>query len=542
MRQSRSTLFRADGGKPVLIQIFLVVLFAVFFLNASPPRSKTPVADEVRRGFEAIRAQELQALLRFIAADELEGRNTGTRGLKIAARFLESQYLLAGLTPAPGQESMLQTFQVVESKLHLDSGLTVSVQSSAVEREFRLFENFVVTSQHAVPVQVRLPVLFAGFGFKDGDGHDDYRDLEPRGKILLVFDGSPGLTNLSQRPGRGRNRKLRTLRRSKAEWARAAGAEALFHINMNIDAESMGQMKRFLQRPRQRLAEQQPDLPQFIISKEVADAILAHTGWSADSLRTQMVAGKPPDHFDIGNVEIEITVKTHAVTKTTQNVVAYLAGSDPELKHEVVAFGAHYDHIGMTGNGDIFNGADDDGSGTVAILEIARAYAKNSVRPKRSLLFVSHAGEEKGLLGSRYYTSHPVLELENTVALLNIDMIGRNDPNSVYIIGSNFLSRELHEICEKANGVVALNLDYRYNDVEDPNRFYYRSDHYNYAKHGIPIIFYFSGLHEDYHRPTDTVDKIDSQKMQRIARLVYLTGWEVANLDHPLAKNGLLLE
>jgi len=205
-------------------------------------------------------------------------------------------------------------------------------------------------------------------------------------------------------------------------------------------------------------------------------------------------------------------------------------------------FGAHYDHIGMNADGEIYNGADDDGSGTVAILEIAYAFARNKFRPNRSLVFVSHAGEEKGLLGSQFYTQSPLTPIESTVALLNIDMIGRNDPGAVYIIGSNFLSKELHEINEEANELVGLKLDYAYNDLNDPNRFYYRSDHYNYAKHGVPVIFYFSGTHEDYHKPTDTIEKIDFAKMEKVTKLVYLTGWKLANLQHRLKKDGLLLE
>ncbi|MGA9591199.1 MAG: M28 family metallopeptidase [Salegentibacter sp.] len=225
--------------------------------------------------------------------------------------------------------------------------------------------------------------------------------------------------------------------------------------------------------------------------------------------------------------------------RSTENVVAFIEGSDkPE---QVVVISSHYDHIGINDDGQINNGADDDGSGTVGILEIAQAFKKaveDGYRPKRSILFLHNTGEEKGLIGSKYYTDHPVYPLENTVADLNIDMIGRVDSthagnnNYIYLIGSDKLSMELHALSEDVNSeYTKLDLDYRYNDENDPNRFYYRSDHYNFAKHNVPVIFYFNGVHEDYHRPTDTPDKIDYEALAKRAKLVFLTAWQIANRD-----------
>jgi Zn-dependent M28 family amino/carboxypeptidase len=231
----------------------------------------------------------------------------------------------------------------------------------------------------------------------------------------------------------------------------------------------------------------------------------------------------------------------------TQNVVAVFEGSDPVLKNEYVALGAHYDHVGVGTpvNGDgIYNGADDDGSGTTALLAMAEALAKASARPKRSILFVWHAGEEKGLWGSRYFTNYPTLPLDKIVTQINIDMIGRSKkegdtnplnrdlsgPNEIYVIGSKMMSTELGELTDTVNKqYLNITYDYRYDDPSDPNRFFSRSDHYNYAKKGIPIVFFFDGVHEDYHRPGDSVDKIDFQKMERVARTIYLTLWEVAS-------------
>ncbi|PQJ82120.1 M28 family metallopeptidase [Polaribacter glomeratus] len=225
--------------------------------------------------------------------------------------------------------------------------------------------------------------------------------------------------------------------------------------------------------------------------------------------------------------------------KDSENVVAFIKGT--EKPDEIVVISAHLDHEGIK-DGKIYNGADDDGSGTVALLEIAQAFkmaADEGKGPKRSILFLHVTGEEKGLLGSKYYTENPLFPLANTVCDLNIDMVGRTDPkrksenrNYIYLIGSDKLSTELHTISEEVNKKYTnIELDYTYNDENDPNRFYYRSDHYNFAKHNIPIIFYFNGTHDDYHKPTDTPEKIEYDLLENRTRLVFYTAWEVANRE-----------
>ncbi len=221
-----------------------------------------------------------------------------------------------------------------------------------------------------------------------------------------------------------------------------------------------------------------------------------------------------------------------------ENIIGFIEGSD--LKDEIVVITAHYDHLGVKEDTLIYNGADDNGSGTSAIMEIAQAFMlakKEGNGPRRSILIMPVSGEEKGLLGSKYYTENPIYPLENTIANLNVDMIGRIDknhdnPDYVYLIGSDRLSSELHQISEDINKqYFNLELDYTFNAEDDPNRYYYRSDHYNFAKNNIPVIFYFNGIHEDYHKPTDTVEKINFEKIQKISRYIFLTAWELANRD-----------
>ncbi len=225
----------------------------------------------------------------------------------------------------------------------------------------------------------------------------------------------------------------------------------------------------------------------------------------------------------------------------SENIVAYIRGS--EKPDEFVVISAHYDHLGMKGK-EVYNGADDNGSGTSAVLEIAQAFQKakkSGNGPKRSILFLNLTGEEIGLFGSKYYTSHPIFPLKNTIVDLNIDMIGRvdkkhkNKPDYIYLIGADKLSTDLHKLSEEVNKkYTQFKLDYKYNDDKDPNRFYYRSDHYNFAKNNIPVIFYFNGIHEDYHKTTDTPDKINFDLLAKRAQLIFYTAWEIANRENRL--------
>jgi Zn-dependent M28 family amino/carboxypeptidase len=248
----------------------------------------------------------------------------------------------------------------------------------------------------------------------------------------------------------------------------------------------------------------------------------------------------------IKQVTLSYSSSTEIKTVVTENVLGFLEGSDK--KEEVVLITAHYDHIGVkpSGTGDLINnGADDDGSGTVAVMELAKVFAeakKNGRGPRRSILFMLVTGEEYGLLGSEFYAQHPIFPLEKTVVDLNIDMIGRRDPKHksgppyLYVIGADKLSTELNRVSEAMNNAYTkLDFDYAYNDPSHPDRLYYRSDHWNFAKRNIPIIFYFDGIHEDYHKPSDEVSKIDFDLLSKRAQCVFYTAWEIANREARIA-------
>ena len=299
-------------------------------------------------------------------------------------------------------------------------------------------------------------------------------------------------------------------------------------------------------------------IPTITASAALLESLFARERTSAADLLRLTVEHKSADGFALaGDKSVSLDVAISETAAVTQNVVALLEGQDPTLKRETVAIGAHYDHVGQreTGSDRIFNGADDDGSGTSAVLAIAEAFAHQHTRPKRSLLFAWHTGEESGLLGSRWLTEHAPVPIDSIIAQLNIDMVGRSrraddtnpkngaltGPHELYVIGSKMMSRDLGEVSEQVNEqYLRLKFNYKYDDPEDTERFFYRSDHFNYAKRGVPIIFYFSGVHEDYHEPTDSIEKIDFEKLTKVARTVFATAASLADrperprVDKPL--------
>jgi Zn-dependent M28 family amino/carboxypeptidase len=296
-----------------------------------------------------------------------------------------------------------------------------------------------------------------------------------------------------------------------------------------------------------RLAAEDDGIPVIRLSEDLSRKLLAASGLKYDDVLDAQKAGTPIKPAPLtGSARIELAVDTDKVT--TQNVVGVLRGSDRKLRDEYIVFSAHYDHLGPGSKGEFYPGADDDGSGTSAVLGIAKAMAE--ARPKRSVLIIFHAGEELGLLGSKHNADFaPIVPLGQMVVNINMDMIGRSKPfgdddpknaqmtdaNTIYVIGADRTSKELHRLHERTNDEVEdLRLDYTLNDAKHPDQIFFRSDHWNYGKHGVPFIFYFDGVGEDYHQPTDTVDKIDYKKLTRVARLAFAIGLRIANLPQRL--------
>jgi hypothetical protein len=485
----------------------------------------------------SIKKDELKSHLSFLASDELGGRYTFSPSTLVASRYLASRLESYGYRGAGRDGSFFQ--RVPLGYRSADSARSEIVLTGAgLKKTLRYGDDFL--SAQAFDSSVSGELVFAGYGISSpSNKHDDYAGLDVKGKIVVIADGRPEQLKTVLIPGSERGESA----------ARARGAKAVISIPNQQILQGWSAVRDYLSRERLGIVQRSTgrDFPSVLAGSALIRSIAAALGKEEAYLRRP--EGKPLEPGMVplsADIKVDVTVKD---SPPTQNVAAVLEGSDPKLKNEYVVFSAHYDHLETSSNGEVFNGADDDGSGTSAVLEIAQAFSLGP-RSKRSILIIFHTGEELGLFGSEYNTDYdPVVPLDRLVADLNIDMIGRSrlpnnsdardqdlaDRNTVYLIGADKLSTELNRLSEKTNAdTVAMNLDYKYNDDSDPQKFYYRSDHYNYARHGIPIIFYFTGPHRDYHRPTDDIEKIDFEKMERITRLVFATGWRIANMAERL--------
>ncbi|MBB6613118.1 M28 family peptidase [Pontibacter sp. Tf4] len=497
----------------------LAALLASGCASTSNTASKTPVTDAEKLRAAAttygntITAADLSKHLTILASDEYEGRNTGEKGQKMAAEYIAKEFREDGLVgPVKnGPNPYYQTFDLEKGNWGDGYMMVGSKKFAMMQDFFPMGSSIYTTEQSAAPVFIadNAPVDTASL----------------KGKMLVTMVGN--ITDFEK--------KMNDL----GQVARKAEAASIMYV---LSPEAFTMMN---QRYANRLRQASISMPgktnnrrttTFIASPALGAAILGTTPANLSATATNY---KP-------EASIKVLTQRNTTPLPTENILGFIEGSDK--KDEIVVVTAHYDHVGMEesaqGDDKIFNGANDDGSGTVAVIELAEAFAqakKDGKGPRRSILFMTVTAEEKGLLGSEYYSNNPIFPLENTVANVNIDMIGRmdfdyekqNDSNYIYVIGADKLSSELHAINEEANQkYVNLKLDYKYNDENDPNRFYYRSDHYNFAKHGIPIIFYFNGVHADYHKPSDSVDKILFDSAEKVARLAFYTTWELANRDN----------
>ncbi|MDG1043126.1 MAG: M28 family peptidase [Flavobacteriaceae bacterium] len=460
----------------------------------------------------SITADELKEKLYTYASDEFEGRETGDKGQKMAVEYLKNIYTELAISAAKEDGDYFQNVPLVVVK-------TPEVSITIEETPFEYYKDFVSITDAESNTIRDTEIVRVGYGINDAR-YNDYKDIDVRGKVVVAVAGEPkdslGIYGVSGTEKYSKWSNGRQELSSKRDAAKALGAKAFFLINEALFQRYAPYYKR------RDKSEGESNLA-LDVNENTMFGFLVSEAMGTNLLNTNT---------------IEIDFKQVSEPIVSENVAAMIKGS--EKPNEYIILSAHLDHVGMH-DGEVFNGADDDGSGTVAILEIAEAFkaAKdNGYGPKRSIIFLHVTGEEKGLLGSQYYTDYdPIVPLTQTVSNLNIDMIGRTDPkrlegkrNYIYLIGSDKLSTDLHNVSEEMNTKYTnIELDYTYNDENDPNRFYYRSDHYNFAKNNIPIIFYFNGTHADYHKATDTPDKIEYDLLENRTRLVFHTAWELAN-------------
>ncbi|WP_126245770.1 M28 family peptidase [Chitinophaga rhizosphaerae] len=489
--------------KQSMLACLLAIGTAACAQKAATPLKRTAATPYA----ETITAAKLKKHLFIVAGDEMEGRETGTPGQYKAAKYIIEQFRAAGLRPGAGNGEWEQPFSLMQDTLAQSS-----IQAGG--KTFSFGQEYYASVKEAVNQQLgTTPAVFAGYGVAS-ETSDPWKGM----------DGSEKIVVLAEEDGAKKGAISDKLRNAAGH-----GAVAVFMVSerYNIGGRGGSRMRRTgLYWPMMKTMEYIPNT--YFVSPEVASAIFGKQ-WP------ELVAAAKTGTTPITGQVTALEFKKGTEEIKSSNVLGILPGTD--LKDEYVFVTAHYDHIGVI-NGQIHNGADDDGSGTVSVIAMADAFMKAKKAgkgPRRSIVFMTVSGEEKGLLGSQYYTDHPIYPLAQTVTDLNIDMIGRiddehkKDTNYVYIIGDDKLSSDLRPISEAANRHTGLNLDYKYNDPNDPNRFYYRSDHYMFAQHKIPIIFYFNGVHEDYHRSGDKPEKIHYNLLAKRAKLVFYTAWEVAN-------------
>jgi hypothetical protein len=495
-------------NKKLLIFSLLLLKSMTVFAQTSTP--KAIAKDATAEQYAATIVQkDLSKHLHIIAADSMEGRLTGTPGQKKAAKYIANHFKSLGLqAPVKSADGMshFQEFQQVRrgwGEVYIKLG----------EEKLTFMKDFYVLQNSLMKEETPVSLVFVGKA-------SDLGNVSVEGKAALFYEAENDghIANLARQ--KGAKTVLFIKGKNKEEFLEAISFNAYY-------------LKKSSKGIKGKLSQEQAV---FFLAPATAARVLGAS--EADILAQKIKAG---------TVGKDLKIKAEIIEKvdwTSENVLGFMEGSDK--KDEIVVITAHYDHVGTT-EGVVYNGADDDGSGTVTVLELAEAFAKAKAEgkgPRRSILFMTVAGEELGLYGSEYYADvDPIFPLKQTVCDLNIDMVGRmggdyensKDYNYIYLIGSDKLSTELHELSEQVNKTYTkLKLDYKYNREDDPNRFYYRSDHYNFAKNNIPIIFYFNGTHDDYHQPGDDVEKIHFPKMEKIGRLIFHTAWEVANRENRL--------
>lgn len=500
--------------KLFLLPAFLLVLITAF--------SQKQQIDFANKYAQNITAAALKEKLSVIAGPEMEGRETAAPGQRRAAAYIENYFQKLGLLPGTSGGYQMQ-FPVYQDTL-IEAGLQVNGKMHTLDSTFSLDIASAANGTYTIN-----EIVFASYGIVDSV-RNDYKDFDIKGKWVLIFEGTPGSDTPADRRSPYGNM-------AKVLKAKSLGAKGVFIMAADFVKKTPFNTKgrMYLKKP------ETESVPVITVSSDLAHELLGLNP-------ARLLEGIKITPTGSYKSRVQFTINKRTLTLHSSNVIALLPGTDK--KDEFVLVTSHYDHLGVRGK-EIYYGADDDGSGTTSVLQIAEAFAKarnEGHGPRRSMVFMTVSGEEKGLLGSEFYSEHPAFPLNKTSVDLNIDMVGRIDPdykgdslNYLYIIGDDKLSSNLRPLTDSINKkYLNMQLDRRFNDLNDPNRYYYRSDHYNFAKNGVPVIFYFNGVHADYHKPTDTVDKIKFDVMAKRVKLVFYTAWEMANRNGMMTRNIVL--
>jgi hypothetical protein len=519
-------------------------LFCIFLFTV--PIAAQTSTQTIRQSADLIRTDDLKADIYFLASDDLAGRNAGSQEDHIATDYIASEFLRLGLKPMGGNGSFFQDMGILSGRpdpQHTSLHATIAGE----EHDYTLNQDFQLARQSLRTTSSCGKIVFAGYGISAPEfGYDDLAGIDLTGKIALVFTREPQANDGASK-FMGTWDTYHAFNWHKIEELRKHGAAGVLIVQDRVprDVKPIPPTSpRPTGEPSYALAGEMWDLPVFLVKRDVADQLLAPTGKTSDVLQAGIDTSLHPNSFDLSQSSTCLAkTYTDIETHKGRNVIGLLQGSDPKLKAQTVILTAHHDHMG-TSNGHIFRGADDNASGVAGLLAVARAMTQGRVRPKRSVLFIAYDGEERIFLGSYFYVTHPVVPLSQTVATLNLDMIGRNEDdanwptppdrntNMVNVLGTRY-NPALRQIIDRENAQEDLKLDYKM-DVVDPDSLWSRSDHFWFATLHIPQVEFQTGLHPDYHTENDTWDRINYPKLTKIVRLVYLSVSDLANSDRTI--------
>jgi hypothetical protein len=490
-------------------------------------KSATETTDDL------IDINSLIANMEFLSSDELEGREAGSNGEKVASQFISSELKKYGVKPYGQYDDYFQRINLRVVRFSDQSTFSVVNAQEDTILDFEPNENFAGSTRYYDQLDTTAKFVFVGYGItSDEYNYDDYAEIDVEGKIVLIYPGEPESDDSTFFKGEKRTTYASIYSKlDNAEEHGAVGAITLSNWEKRFGWDSIVNYtkKGKYQLKEDPIINKTNILPYITINKETLNQLLKNSVYSFQDLETFIEAQKSLPVFEFSESASVKWMYDTTGTVEVRNVIGIIEGIDQDLKHEFIGIGAHYDHLGI-GISGIYNGADDNASGTAALLAIANAFARTRSN-KRSVIVAFHTAEEKGLLGSKYLVrDSSIINYMN--AHINMDMIGRGSVDSIYCLGSNKLSSELYELVEEVNvDGVHIYLDYRLNDPNDPQRLYYRSDHYSYAKKNIPSVFFFDYEMKNYHRVTDDLDTISFSKIQKIARLVYEIALESANRE-----------
>ena len=513
-----------------------------------------------KAGLQSISPDELKMHLQFLASDELKGRDTGEPGLQIAARYLAVQAEHLGLVPVDADQDFLQPYIIREKAYDREnSHTTITVSDSVTMVNRQTFYFFPAPQGDRTLIEGE--VVFAGYGINDEkNNYNDFENVDIKDKVVLIMNRAP--MNEEGTEAQFDNTKWSSMQNFQYKMQyiysrepRAvlivmdpkSGMQSIEDVNPAI-AKYLGKSREL--KPEEEESAGQGSRPGMVlIHRSVADQLLEASGKTLKDLQLEIDRTLAPQSFLLEATQVKIELNMATTDLVVYNVFGLIEGSDPVLKDEVVIYTAHYDHMGTDANGGVFNGADDNASGSVALIEIAEAFMKEKKRPKRSIGILWVSAEEIGLFGSQYFADHPLVAIENIAAVINLDMLGRTRTeedvqstrsgltiqagDSVKVIGG-LQSKVLMDINKKTLDEMGLVGNYTYNDTNHPDRYFYRSDHINFARKDIPVLFYSTGTHRDYHMLTDVEERIDYDKYLKMTRFSYKVGYDVAQYSEPI--------